>query len=167
MHQNEKNRAEPRFEELCRGQQASCIAEPASWTCKPLKRNFEEISTKKKTFRKKFQNNFQSSNPKPHLATDEVWRLAQVMGTMTRDNCRAQVKTSYKKNAREVANPRPSRPYPKFSSNLGDYCRFWRKIQNFSKFFYHFHTLFEREKSFYLQRPQPHPSARENHAGIR
>ena len=55
--------AESRFEELCRGQQASCIAEPASWTCKPLKRNFEEISTKTKTFRKKFQNNFKSSNP--------------------------------------------------------------------------------------------------------
>ena len=42
-----KNRAESRFEELCRGQYASCIAEPASWTCKPLKRNFEEISTKR------------------------------------------------------------------------------------------------------------------------
>ena len=59
-----KKCAESRFEELCRGQQASCNAEPASWTCKPLKRNFEEISTKTKTFRKKFQNNFQSSNPK-------------------------------------------------------------------------------------------------------
>ena len=59
-----------------------------------------------------------------------------------------------------MANPRPSRPYPKFSRNLGDYCRFLRKIQNFSKNFYHFHTLFERKKSFYRQRPQPHPSAR-------
>ena len=59
-----------------------------------------------------------------------------------------------------MANPRPSRPYPKFSRNLGDYCRFLRKIQNFSKNFYHFHTLFERERTFYLQRPQPHPSAR-------
>ena len=131
VQQNEKKCAESRFEELCRGQQASCIAEPASWTCKPLKRNFEEISTKTKTFRKKFQNNFQSSNPKPHLATDEVWRLAQVMGTMTRDNCRAQVKTSYKKNAREVANPRPSRPQPKFRRNLGDQRRFLLKKTKF------------------------------------
>ena len=159
MHQNEKNRAEPRFEELCRGQQASCIAEPASWTCKPLKRNFEEISTKKKTFRKKFQNNFQSSNPKPHLATDEVWRLAQVMGTMTRDNCRAQVKTSYKKNAREVANPRPSRPQPKFRRNLGDHCRFLRKIRNFSKKISSFSHTF-RTREIFLSPKAAAPSER-------
>ena len=159
MHQNEKNRAEPRFEELCRGQQASCIAEPASWTCKPLKRNFEEISTKTKTFRKKFQNNFQSSNPKPHLATDEVWRLAQVMGTMTRDNCRAQVKTSYKKNAREVANPRPSRPQPKFRRNLGDHCRFLRKIRNFSKKFSSFSHTF-RTREIFLSPKAAAPSER-------
>ena len=137
MHQNEKNRAEPRFEELCRGQQASCIAEPASWTCKPLKRNFEEISTKTKTFRKKFQNNFKSSNPKSHLATDEVWRLAQGMG---RSPCSSQTSTG--KNVREVAHPRPRRPRPKFRRNLGYFCRFLRKIQNFSKKFSSFlHTF--------------------------
>ena len=40
------------------------------------------------------------------------------------------------------------------------YADFCEKLKIFPKIFIHFHTLFEREKSFYLQRPQPHPSAR-------
>ena len=40
---------------------------------------------------------------------------------------------------------------------IADFCE---KLEIFPKNFHHFHTLFEREKSFYLQRPQPHPSAR-------
>ena len=65
---------------------------------------------------------------------------------MTWDNCRAQVKNqakeSYKKSVREVANPRPRRPQPKFRRNLGDQRRFLRKIQNFSKKFSSFVTTF-------------------------
>ena len=40
---------------------------------------------------------------------------------------------------------------------IADFCE---KLEIFPKNFHHFHTLFEREKSFYRQRPQPHPSAR-------
>ena len=47
---------------------------------------------------------------------------------------------------REVANPRPSRPQPKFRRNLGDQRRFLRKIRNFSKKFSSFFTTF-RPKS--------------------
>ena len=50
VHQNEKNRAESRFTELCRRRRASCIAEPASQACKSLKRRLNEISTKKERF---------------------------------------------------------------------------------------------------------------------
>ena len=71
-------------------ERADCIAERTSelhcWASKLLKMTFGEISTQKK-FREKFPKNiFQSSNPRPHLATDEVWRL-----TLTKDNRRAQV----------------------------------------------------------------------------
>ena len=60
-----------------------------------------------------------------------------------------------------MANPRPSRPQPKFRGNLGDQRRFLRKIQKFSQKFVIIFTHFSnQEKTFYLQRPRPHPSAR-------
>ena len=40
---------------------------------------------------------------------------------------------------------------------IADFCE---KFRIFPKILIHFHTLFERQRTFYLQRPQPHPSAR-------
>ena len=72
--------------------------------------------------------------------------MAQVMGTMTRDNCRAQVKTSYKKNAREVANPRPSRPHPNLREIWAIIADFCEKYKIFPKLFIIF-THFSNERN--------------------
>ena len=57
-----------------------------------------------------------------------------------------QVQERHKMRGREVANPRPKRPPPKFRRNLGDQRRFLRKIRNFSKNLSSFFTTF-RPKS--------------------
>ena len=61
----------------------------------------------------------------------------------------------------ETAEPQISRNlanFKKIGTIIADFCE---KLKIFPKIFLLFHTVFEREfKSRYLQRPQPHPSAR-------
>ena len=55
------------------------------------------------------------------------------------------------------------------SKKFGQFLPIFAKNYKFFQKFYLIFTHFSNEnlKSFYLQRPQPHPSARENHAGVR
>ena len=107
-----------------------------------FRRNFDT----KEISREVSKNIFQSSNPRPHLATDEVWRLAQVMGTMTRDNCRAQVKTSYKERSRSgesEAEPAATQISKKFGRSLPIFAK---NTKFFPKIFIIF-THFSNERN--------------------
>ena len=124
-------------------ERANCIAELHCWASKLLKMNFGEISTKKKfreTFKKYFSKKLKSH---PHLATERSGDWLKEW-----DDRRAQVKTSYRKTVREVAQPGPRRPEPTFRRNWGDYCRFLRKSQNIFQKFLSFSHTFRTRKDF-------------------
>ena len=150
-----KKCAESRFEELCRGQQASCIAEPASWTCKPLKRNFEEISTKTKTFRKKFQNNFKSSNPNP-TSLPRGLVIGSRFGTIAVLKLKPALERPFEKwhiRGRDGRDP----SFDEIWAIFADFCE---KLKIFPKIFPHFYTLFEREFEIFLSPKAAAPSER-------